>query len=139
MFKNLLASFFALTFCAAIASAQNPLISALARESDPPAATTQPTIQQASVQLAVPTSQPVNITVTTADLDKETLGEVLGNTRVGQLFQGKKRVTLDDVKNPLFWIDTARDLIVALLGFIPRLIVAVLFLFVFWLVYRATR
>ena len=32
-----------------------------------------------------------------------------------------------------------RDLIVATFGFIPRLLVALLFLLVFWVVYRAVR
>jgi small conductance mechanosensitive channel len=148
MLKELACSLLAVLLFASAAGAQFlPLQLAQSEKAPAPAASgapagsaapaTQPAT--ASVQLAVPASQPVNITLNTADADKETLGEVLGNTRVGQLFQGKKRVTLDDVKDPLFWIDTVKDLIVALLGFIPRLIVAVLFLVVFWLVYRATR
>jgi small conductance mechanosensitive channel len=71
--------------------------------------------------------------------DEETLGRILGKTRVGQLFEGKQKVTLDDVKNPLFWVDTLKDLIIAILGFIPRIIVAGLFLGFFWLIYRGVR
>jgi small conductance mechanosensitive channel len=142
MLKELVCSLLAVLLFASAAPAQFlPLQLAQSQKSPPPAASAEPATQPAtaSVQVAVPASQPVNITLKTADADKETLGEVLGNTQVGQLFQGKKRVTLDDVKDPLFWIDTVKDLVVALLGFIPRLIVAVLFLVVFWLVYRATR
>ena len=69
----------------------------------------------------------------------ETVGEIFGRTRVGQLFEGKKKVTLEDVKDPAFWVDTVRDLILAILSFIPRLIVAFLFLVFFWTVYRAVR
>ena len=47
---------------------------------------------------------------------------------LGQLFEGKQRVSLDDVKNPIFWVDTVKDLVLAVLGFIPRIIVAGLFL-----------
>ena len=43
---------------------------------------------------------------------------------IHQIFDGTKKVTLDDVQNPLFWIDALRDLLVALVSFIPRLIVA---------------
>ena len=68
-----------------------------------------------------------------------TAGEIFGNTRFGSLFEGKERVTLEDVKNPAFWFDTVRDLIVAILIFIPRLVVALLFLFFFWMIYRAVR
>jgi small conductance mechanosensitive channel len=68
-----------------------------------------------------------------------TAAEIFGNTRFGKLFQGKERVTLEDVKSPAFWVDTIRDLAYAVITFIPRLIVALLFLFFFWMVYRAVR
>jgi small conductance mechanosensitive channel len=56
-----------------------------------------------------------------------------------QAFQNKRQLTLQDVLAPAFWFDTIRDLVVAIIGFIPRLIVALLFLVIFWLVYRAVR
>jgi small conductance mechanosensitive channel len=71
--------------------------------------------------------------------DNESLYGALRRTRVGELVEGKKRVTLHDMRDPLFWADTIRDLALALLAFIPRLIVAGLFLIVFWLIYRALR
>src|SRR5688572_9684186 len=58
---------------------------------------------------------------------------------MGQLFEGKKKVTLGDVRDPAFWVDTVKELIVAVIGFVPRVIVALLFLVFFWLVYRAVR
>ena len=65
--------------------------------------------------------------------------DVLANTRMWQLFEGKQTATLTDVRNPLFWIDTIRDLVLAFLGFIPRIVVALLFLLFFWVVNRAVR
>jgi small conductance mechanosensitive channel len=56
-----------------------------------------------------------------------------------QAFQNKRQLTLHDVLEPAFWFDTIRDLVVAVIGFIPRVVVALLFLFVFWLVYRTVR
>ena len=74
-----------------------------------------------------------------AAADEESIGRVLGKTRVGQLFEGKTKVTLDDVRDPVFWIDTVKDLVLAVAVFIPRLIVAGLFLGFFWLIYRGVR
>lgn len=89
---------------------------------------------------AVATTQPVNtVIVEQKDPEDATVAEVFGNTRVGQLFQGKKKVTLADVRDPGFWVDTVRDLILAVVIFIPRLVVALMFLVFFWAVYRAVR
>ena len=96
-------------------------------------------------QHAAATTQPTTAATTTdkdakADKpDNETIGQILSKTRVGKLFEGKTKVTLEEVRNPLFWIDTAKDLLLTLLGFIPRVIVAALFLGFFWLIYRAVR
>jgi small conductance mechanosensitive channel len=81
---------------------------------------------------AAPATQP-------SSAKAETIGDIFGKTRVGQMFEGKQKVTFEDVKNPVFWIDTVRDLILAVLTFIPRLIVACLFLVFFWTIYRAVR
>src|SRR5438874_6894137 len=93
-------------------------------------ASAQATTQPAAMAAMTSTTQPA------AAGKGETFGEIFGRTRVGQLFEGKQKVTLEDVKDPAFWIDTVRDLILAILGFIPRLIVAGLFLLFFWTVYR---
>jgi len=61
------------------------------------------------------------------------------HTRLFQLAEGKQTTSLHEMLQPAFWIDTIKELIVATVSFIPRLLVAVLFLFVFWLVYRAVR
>ncbi|MEA2711820.1 MAG: hypothetical protein QOF78_4421 [Phycisphaerales bacterium] len=101
----------------------------------PAAPATQPT--QASVAQAAQAAQAAASEQQKADEDS--LTRIFARTRVGQLVEGKTRVTLEEVKNPLFWVDTVKDLALAVLAFIPRLIVAGLFLIFFWLIYRALR
>ncbi len=96
-----------------------------------------------------PTTQPANSALVqapanppaapTTQKSTPTLSEVLGKTRLGQLFEGNQTVTIQDVRNPLFWLDTIRDLALAIIGFIPRIVVAVLFVIFFWVVNRAVR
>src|SRR5690606_11719332 len=54
-------------------------------------------------------------------------------------FQGKRQVTVEEMMGVPFWIDTIKELIVAALSFIPRVIVAFLFLVISWIIYRAAR
>jgi small conductance mechanosensitive channel len=84
-----------------------------------------------------PSTQPASLEQQQSNADS--LTAIFAKTRMGQLAEGKTRVTLDDVKNPIFWIDTVKDLALMLLGFIPRIIVAGLFLIFFWGIYRAVR
>ncbi len=53
-----------------------------------------------------------------------------------EMIRGEK-LSLEDVKDPRFWIGTVRDLRGAIITFIPQLLVALVFLIVFWLIYRA--
>src|SRR4029450_11778664 len=92
-----------------------------------PGASPAPATQPATQQQPPPTSQP------------ESLVGALQKTRFGQYFTGEKVITWDDVRNPLFWIDTIKDFVVAIIGFIPRFIGTMVFLFVFWLIYRGIR
>ena len=99
-----------------------------------PASTTQP--------ITVSTTQPIVAVITAeqlADAQHESITEVFSRTRMGELFEGKRKVTIDDVKNPVFWVDTIKDLVIAVIGFVPRVFVALIFLVFFWLVYRAVR
>jgi small conductance mechanosensitive channel len=89
---------------------------------------------------SVATTQPANTTaLEQMDVDESSIAQIFGNTRIGELFRGKKKVTLADVRDPAFWIDTVRDLILAVFTFIPRIIVAGMFLIFFWAIYRAVR
>lgn len=79
-------------------------------------------------------------TTAPATAGKEGLLDVFSKTRLGKLAMGDSEpLTIEDLKQPGFWIDTIKELIVATVGFIPRLIVALIFLFVFWLLYRGLR
>src|SRR5205814_7583762 len=51
----------------------------------------------------------------------------------------KKKVSLEEMKDPGFWIDTIRDLVITVATFVPRVLVSAIFLFVFWAVYRGIR
>jgi small conductance mechanosensitive channel len=90
---------------------------------------------------AEPTTQPSGTAAaaTTQRADQKTIIDTFASTRLGQLAQGKKKVTLDEMKDPAFWIDTIRDLVIAVVSFVPRLIVSAVFLLVFWGVYRGIR
>jgi small conductance mechanosensitive channel len=133
----MLHALFALILLAAPAPGAEAPGLAAAPTTAPVPATTQP------AAIVVPTTQPLAVAVITAeqlaDAQHESITEVFSKTRMGQLFEGKRKVTLDDVKNPVFWVDTIKDLVVAVIGFIPRVVVALMFLVFFWLIYRAIR
>jgi small conductance mechanosensitive channel len=73
------------------------------------------------------------------DPTHKTVLDAFGHTRLFQLAEGKQTTSLHEMLQPAFWLDTIKELIVAAVSFIPRLLVSVLFLFVFWLIYRALR
>ena len=88
-----------------------------------------------------PTSQPaaaVNVQAAPTP-QSSSLTESVLNTRLGQIFQGKQQITWKDVTQPVFWIDTLKNLVETVLAFIPRLIGTLIFLLVFWLIYRGIR
>ena len=69
-------------------------------------------------------------TTKTSDLAKFVKRNSANRTRLlvelGQLFSGKKNVTLADVLKVQFWSETVRDLIMFALSAIPRVLVALL-------------
>lgn len=100
-------------------------------------------VSSAAAQLPAeltPTSQPTTQqSLTDTEKKRETLVSVLEKSKIGQVFTGERAITIDDVKNPVFWFDTAKDLVITILAFIPRFIGTMVFLFVFWLIYRGIR
>jgi small conductance mechanosensitive channel len=94
----------------------------------------------------VPASQPTQVIIVNNppatrpgdDVPRNVI-DALDETTIGKIIYGKRTLTLDDVKNPIFWFDTAKDLVVTILKFIPRLLGTMVFLFVFWLIYRGIR
>lgn len=109
----ILAVWLGVVFCASLARGQDQQASA----------TTQPTTQPAGVLVQTP----------------ESLYEQLLKTRLGEIMQGKRALTWSDIRQPEFWIDTIKNLIVTILAFIPRFIGTMVFLLVFWLIYRGIR
>lgn len=100
----------------------------------------EPPVHAVAAASTQPTTQPqVQITVQTDDENSETLVEQFNESTIGQLVNGKKNVNLRDVLQFQFWSETIRDLIMFALSAIPRVLVALLFLAVSWLIYRGVR
>src|SRR6476660_4388676 len=96
---------FALRLCLALAVFPSPagLAAAATASSDKSHA------QSAAVDSSgtVPTTQPTAIG---ADEDAGLI-HAFSHTTLGQLAQGKKKVSLNEMKDPAFWIDTIKDLV----------------------------
>ncbi len=92
----------------------------------PPAPATQP----------APTTQAAAVRPTTAPAS---LIEALEGTAWGKLVSGEKKISPEDLEHLEFWVTLVRDPLLALLGFVPRLFVALIFLFIFWVVHRTVR
>lgn len=107
-----------------------------AAENSPATQPAAPTTQNAEVAAVAAAAAVAAIDQREEDAS---IGAAFRNTRVGELFEGKRKVTLDDVRSPAFWIDTIRDLVVTVVSFIPRIVVALLFLVLFYGIYRAVR
>src|SRR2546421_9013120 len=75
-----------------------------------PAATTQP----------APTTQQVIVVTTATNETTNGLLEQLTGTKLGRVVTGQQTLTLNEVKNPAFWIDSVKDLVLTVLAFIPR-------------------
>src|SRR5947208_6413035 len=101
----------------------------------------------AAVPADPPTTQPAAQSTTTGGNSTNpdqpgTLFDAFGRTRLGQYAQGKRAVTwqnLQEMRQPAFWIDTIKDMVVALLLLIPRILIAALFLVIFYFLYRGIR
>jgi small conductance mechanosensitive channel len=103
-----------------------------------------PIVQQLTVAAPAttqPTTQPVTVVVQTTPgaQQPESLVEGVTNTRLAQIIEGKQKLEWKDVTQPVFWVDTIRNLVDTLLEFVPRLIGTLIFLVVFWLAYRGIR
>jgi small conductance mechanosensitive channel len=89
--------------------------------------------------LSAATASPSTAAATTDDPRQKTVLDAFGNTRLFQLAEGKQTTSLHEMLQPGFWIDTIKELVIAAVSFIPRLLVSIGFLFVFWLIFRALR
>jgi small conductance mechanosensitive channel len=92
--------------------------------------------------LAAPATEPAPATQPAAvekASEPSSLVQVLEGTAWGKLVSGEKRISPEDLGHLEFWVTLVRDPLMAFLGFIPRLFVALIFLLIFWLVHRAAR
>jgi len=83
-------------------------------------------IDAAAAASPAPTSQP-----TTQEAGSEKKGGVLDLT--------SRRVTITEVLDPMFWRQVVAALAVEAISLVPRIIVAIVFLTIFWLIYRGIR
>jgi small conductance mechanosensitive channel len=87
----------------------------------------------------------VNVTVTNTDqptsrpASSPKLLDALSKTMVGKMISGEEEINLAKVKDYEFWVRIIWDLVGTILMFIPRVIACVMFLGVFWLIYRGIR
>lgn len=90
-----------------------------------PATATEP--PQVTVNITPPGEQP------------QDLEDVFRETTAWKLFEGKRQVTLQEMMTVPFWFDAIKELVVAIIGFVPRVVVAFFLFGLFWLIYRAVR
>ncbi len=101
------------------------------------ATATQPT--------TLPTTLPVQIVVTTVDAGAA--GPAKPQAANGdpnridlvRVFRGEQVLTVDQLMRLGPWVQIATDIAVNILGFIPRVVVAMFLFFIFWLIYRGVR
>jgi small conductance mechanosensitive channel len=92
----------------------------------------------AAVVTATPSTQPAKVQVEVSAPPQSAL-DAFANTRLFQLAEGKETTSLNEMLKPIFWIDTIKELVVAAISFVPRLLVSLVFMAIFWLIYRAVR
>lgn len=80
----------------------------------------------------LPTSQPAVQT-------NESITDAIFRTRFGEIVRGRDVLTWDTIRDPVFWSDTIKELIITLVLFIPRFVGTMLFLLIFYLIYRGIR
>src|SRR3954452_13296721 len=91
--------------------------------------------QLIATNAAAPATQPVQSTSVSAAPQSDGLLDAFGRSKLGQYAQGKRAVTwksLQEMREPGFWIDSIKDLVLALLMLIPRILIAALFLLIFY-------
>jgi small conductance mechanosensitive channel len=69
----------------------------------------------------------------------ETAAAAFDSWTIGKLFTGKKKLSPEELGHVEFWVSLVKEPLLAAVGFIPRIFVAAVFLFIFWLIYRGTR
>ncbi len=103
----------------------------------PPASATPANSAAASDAAQANPPQPAPPTVIVNVPDPDAGG--LEDTRFAQVARGERVVTLDELLTIGFWADSIRELAVALIALVPRVMVAIVFLIIAYVAYRAAR
>jgi small conductance mechanosensitive channel len=102
----------------------------------------EPARAQGSVYAAIVTPAPTKgqqpETVTqTPPAEAGLAGEAMG--MISRIASGEKKLTVDEILNPEFWRGIVTEVALAAFGFIPRIVVGVVCLAVFYGIYRMVR
>jgi small conductance mechanosensitive channel len=87
-------------------------------------------------QVTAPTTQPA---VSVATTKPSNGSNDLNNIPLIQALKGERNLTPDQILQLGFWVDFVKDFVYGIIGFIPKLFVAVFLFFIFWLIYRMLR
>ncbi len=92
-------------------------------------------------QADAPAAQPAATATTqpAAAVDPDDPLHQLARTKIGRLTTGRETLTFEEAARIETWYGLIRELVQTGLGLIPRMLVAVMFLLVFWALYRALR
>ncbi|HVT91057.1 MAG TPA: mechanosensitive ion channel family protein [Tepidisphaeraceae bacterium] len=92
-----------------------------------------------SVALAQTPSPTPATSTQPAQEQSQSFYDQLRATEIAAIMEGKEPLTWDEIRKPEFWFYNFKDLIVTVIAFVPRFIGTMVFLFVFWLIYRGIR
>jgi small conductance mechanosensitive channel len=107
----------------------------------PPQEATRLVVAPTTAPTTQPTTLPVQIVVTAAPATQPAEALKTDNSRIDimKLVRGEQRLTLEQLLGLGPWVQIATDLVVGVLSFIPRVIVALFLFFIFWLIFRGVR
>lgn len=94
-----------------------------------------PAVREAVEKATAPTTAPSVQDVKNA----ESILAAFNKTRTARIARGEERLSIQDLKEPGFWVDSIKELIITTVGFIPRFLVACIFFLAFWILYRTVR
>lgn len=96
-------------------------------------------VQPGAPTQAIATSQPAGATLVlpAEAVDHSTVDAI--HFDVGKLISGEQKLTPVQLLQLGPWVQFATELVGTVVGFIPRLFVAIFLFFIFWVIYRAVR
>lgn len=82
---------------------------------------------------------PAHVASESKPTDPDSLAATFNRMTIAKLFKGEKKLSPEDLGHIEFWVSLIKEPLLATLGFVPRIFVALVFLFFFWLIYRGMR